>query len=1026
MIVPKHYENLKIMHENTMPKRSYYIPASQDMGSLVWDREKSDRFFLLNGEWKFRYFESVYDAQENFFAVDYAVDSFDAVTVPGVWQTYGYDYNQYTNIRYPIPIDPPYVPHDNPCGEYVYEFIYEKDEDAPRAYLNFEGVDSCFYVWLNGIYVGYSQVSHATSEFDITNQLVEGKNRLAVLVLKWCDGTYMEDQDKFRMSGIFRDVYILKREKNCIFDYFTTTALEGKKAVVTIKANCLGEYLGNHILIRNAEQDMIAEGNFEKIETQGEYDLVCRLEIKNPVLWNPEEPYLYTLLIQSETEMIVDRIGVREIEIKENVVYVNDKPVKFKGVNRHDSDPKTGIAINLEQIMKDLTLMKQHNFNAIRTSHYPNAPYFYQLCDELGFFVIDEADNESHGAQLHYLSDWEGERPKAIWCALIADNPEFEYATMDRTQLLVYRDKNRPCVVIWSMGNECAYGCTFEKALAWTKAFDPSRLTQYEGAFWRNKLKENDLSNIDIYSRMYPDFHEMQEYLDTNPDKPFLLIEYCHAMGNGPGDLEEYFRYIDRNDVMCGAFVWEWCDHAIYKGVSSEGKDIYYYGGDHGEVFHDGNFCMDGLVYPDRKPHTGLLEYRNVHRPARVSFNQEKAELTIENKMNFVNLKDYIDVICEVSCDGEIVWTYYLEDMGAIKPREQKNYPITLPVIEKGKCYLKVSYYQKKDSALVKKGSLLGFDEVLLKNSDGRNQKMLDMLKAASIDRSEGVEESKLKVSEDDKWITIQSKKFEYVFNKCKGVFESLSLDGKRVTDRPMGINIWRAPTDNDGPIKDVWKSAYYDQSTSWTRMVDCRWLNNYVEIYCKMAVGAVSVQRMMDIEAVWVIQSNGEISLKMDVQRNMEFPTLPRFGIRLFLNEAMEQVSYYGMGPYESYVDKHHASSHGFYKAMAADMHEDYIKPQENGSHYDCDFVTVSDNVHKISAVSETPFSFNVSLYTQEELTSRKHNYELKKAGCTVLCLDYAQNGIGSNSCGPKPIEKYRFDQETFTFELTLLLGNV
>ena len=598
MIVPRYYEDLSVLHENTMPARAYYVPASIKMDNLMEHREKSDRMQLLNGTWKFRYFNSIYDVQDSFFEKDYDTENFDEIQVPSVWQMAGYDAHQYTNIRYPFPFDPPYVPQDIPCGAYVHTFDYSRDENAPRAFLNFEGVDSCFYVWINGSYVGYSQVSHMTSEFDITDLLQDGTNTVAVLVMKWCDGSYLEDQDKFRMSGIFRDVYILKRPKQAISDYHIKSKIEDILAKVELDVKFYSP-TNVKISIEDRNGAVVALGSIDEEGT-------AVLEIASPELWNTENPYLYKLILETENEVIVDHIALRKIEIKDQVIYLNGQKIKFRGVNRHDSDPVTGFTINPEQITTDLTLMKQHNFNAIRSSHYPNAPFFYEMCDKYGFMVIDEADIEAHGPFMIYRKEDTDYNRFKRWNEKIADDPVWEEAIVDRVKLMVERDKNRFCIVMWSMGNESAYGCNFEKALEWTKNFDPDRITQYESARYRNYDETYDYSNLDVYSRMYPALSEIREYLDKDGGKPFLLVEYCHSMGNGPGDFEDYFQMIQNNDKLCGGFVWEWCDHAIAHGIAENGKTIYAYGGDHGEEIHDGNFCMDGLVYPDRTVHTGL------------------------------------------------------------------------------------------------------------------------------------------------------------------------------------------------------------------------------------------------------------------------------------------------------------------------------------------------------------------------------------------------------------------------------------
>lgn len=1018
MIVPRHYENLHLLHENTMPNRAYYIPASKAIFDLTECRENSDRFQLLNGNWKFRYFDSIYDVKDEFFLEDNDISSFGEIPVPGCFQNYGYDKHQYTNTRYPFPMDPPYVPAENPCGAYVHHFVYQREDNAPKAFLNFEGVDSCFYVWLNGSYVGYSQVSHGTSEFDVTALIREGENTLSVLVLKWCDGSYLEDQDKFRMTGIFRDVYLLKRAEEGIFDYFINTLQEEGRARIQAKVS----FLGNEVPLKVTVLDK--SGNVKALMegylSEGKLDLT----IENPVLWNAEQPYLYTIIFETQDEVIVDRVGIREISVREGVVYFNGQKIKFHGVNRHDSDPVTGFSISLEQMKTDMKVMKEHNVNAIRTSHYPNAPQFYQLCDEYGFYVIDEADNESHGTAYIYMENRATEIWRDRWNRAIADNPEFTEATVDRAKLLVERDKNRTSVVIWSMGNECAYGCTFEAALAWTKEFDPSRLTHYEGARYRAVNKTYDYSNLDLYSRMYPSLEEIHEYMGRNAGKPFILCEYSHAMGNGPGDLEDYFQVFEQHDGVCGGFVWEWCDHAIYQGRNLDGKPMYLYGGDHGEYPHDNNFCMDGLVYPDRKPHTGLKEFKNVYRPIRVvSFDQKSGELTLRNYMDFVNLKDYACLAYEVTCDGEMIHQGIMEEalLKDIPPHEEGTVTLDFKVPETGKCYLKVSYLLKNAANFLETGYSLGFDEIRLENQDGRNQTAVSLLENHAAG---DISENTFKAEENDRYLTIKGEKFVYTYNKLTGCFEEMCFENASLFDRPMEYNIWRAPTDNDSKIKNIWMEAHYHRAISRAYETTFEVLKDRVEIQTTLSITAAPVQRILNINAHWTIGLNGMVDVKLEVKKDPEFPELPRFGLRLFLPKEMDQVTYYGLGPVENYMDKRRASYHGLFTSDVKGMHEDYLKPQENGSRSDCDFVTVKGSRVSLHAASEQAFSFNASIYTQEELTEKKHNFELVPADCTVLCLDYRQNGIGSESCGPDLRKDYMFVEEAFTFKVRLIPG--
>lgn len=1095
MTIPHYYENLHILHENTMPNRNYYIPAEKAYSTPLDSRYHSDRVQFLNGTWKFRYYDSIYKLQDEFYSEVYDVSGFDDIPVPSVWQMHGYDYHQYTNVRYPFAFDPPYVPKDNPCGAYVTDFIYDQNEDAPLAHLNFEGVDSCFYVWLNGRYVGYSQVSHSTSEFDITEFIRNGSNRLCVLVLKWCDGSYLEDQDKFRMSGIFRDVYILKRSEGAVYDYFIKTSCDDMKdptkAEVNIDFTAFTGYscgedrfsskpetgvdkdtdsnVDIEVTILNADGSICSSGCVKReICVQGDTNAAeikttvssssITLSIDSPVLWNAERPFLYTVIIRCAGEVITDRIGIREITIENKIVYINGMPIKFHGVNRHDSDPVTGFTISREQIIKDMSLMKQHNVNAIRTSHYPNAPYFYELCDEYGFYVIDEADIEAHGPSELFYSDNNWDNKAARWNEPIADNPEFCESILDRVKRCVIRDKNRPCVVIWSMGNESAYGVTFEKALAWVKSYDKARLTHYESAQYTDGKRKYDYSNLDLYSRMYPSISEMAEYIDGDGDKPYILCEYCHAMGNGPGDLEDYFQFFDNHETTCGGFVWEWCDHAIYRGKAANGKDMYAYGGDSGETIHDGNFCMDGLVYPDRRPHTGLLEFKNIHRPARIAnYDGANGILTLHNYLDFTDIRDYLTMSYEVTCDGQVVTSGNI-DVPSVAPHGNGTVSLN-PVtnIQKSlsdlyasshsdvscssdvanytkdiithRMFLHVIYKAAVGNAFIKEGDVLGFDEVELDSPKQNTGEILN--KTSALDKAQDTASAHLHISENDTVFVVSGSNFEYTFDRNTGNFAGIAVDGQELLAAPCAKTIWRAPTDNDRNIKNEWFRAHYDMVSERTYDTSCIVKDGCAVITCTSCLSAPTVQPILRINAEWTVSAEGTITSRMHVTKNSEFPMLPRFGVRMILKKDMRNVSYIGMGPYESYVDKHHASWHGAFSASINDMHEDYIMPQENGSHYDCSYVQIGSlrendiktdmSAHSITATSTVPFSMNASPYTAEELTNAAHNYELPESGKSVLCIDYRQNGIGSNSCGPELDEKYRFDEDEWEFGFTM-----
>ena len=580
---------------------------------------------------------------------------------------------------------------------------------------------------------------------------------------------------------------------------------------------------------------------------------------------------------------------------------------------------------------------------------------------------------------------------------------------------MILREKNRFCIVIWSMGNESAYGCNFENALAWTKAFDDSRLTQYESARYRDDRKTYHYENIDLYSRMYPALSEIREYLDRDGSKPFLLVEYCHSMGNGPGDFEDYFQLIRQEDRMCGGFVWEWRDHAIYKGTAKDGRKIYAYGGDHGEEIHDGNFCMDGLVYPDRKIHTGLLEYQNVYRPLRLlSYEQSSGCLHFHNYMDFDDAADYVDITYELTQDGILLEKGQLPSV-SVPPHGEGKTTLPLSIPEKGRIYLRLCYRLKKELPLLEKGQLLGFDEVQLDNADGRNQQAQAWL-------SEAAENAEISVQETEDSILLSGRDFAYAVSRKTGLFTSLCFAGQEYLQHPMELNIWRASMDNDMYIRKEWEKARYQAAYTRAYQVGVLQNNHGTFVMAGAAVLSDGVQKIMDVRLLWKIGGDGRIQALLESEKDPELPALPRFGLRLFLEPGLQELSYYGMGPQESYRDKHRGSRHGLFSGTVEEQHEDYLRPQENGSHYDCDFVVLTGSRGGFAAAGPKTFSFNASVYTQEMLAAKAHNYELVAGDSTVLCLDYKQHGVGSNSCGPEVLTDYRFDENKFDFALTLV----
>ena len=1001
LLLNEYHEDISKLHVNMMKRRSYYIPFVDTNEALtVKDRNKQNNFFSLNGKWKFNYFNSLQLIKE---VNDINEINFPTtMEVPSVWQVNGYDYNQYTNVKYPIPYNPPFVPKDNPCAVYQKEFDFKISPEKYDYNINFEGVDSCFYFWINGTFVGYSQISHSISEFDITPLLVNGKNTITVLVLKWCDGTYFEDQDKFRMSGIFRDVYILKRAKSRILDYKVIPTInvldkEGKISVEILST--IGNPNIKYTLI-NPNNDKISSGNIENNNLQ--------IDIKDIELWSAESPSLYTLLLETENEVIKERIGMREVKIENAVLKINNVPIKLKGVNHHDSSPTKGYVVAYDDLILDLKLMKECNINSIRASHYPKSPIFYELCDEYGFYVMNEADIETHGVvELYgkgYLDNYN----------MIADDKTYENVIIDRIDSSIVPFKNRSCIFMWSLGNESGFGVNFESGAKYAKELDTTRPVHYEGAYYASKERKNYFSNLDVISRMYPSLEEIEDYFKNGIDKPFILCEYAHAMGNGPGGLIEYDDLIQNHDEFAGAYVWEWCDHAILIHESEDGKKAYGYGGDFGEENHDGNFCVDGLVYPDRKPHTGLLEYKNINRPIRaLEFDQANKKVKLKNMLNFTNANEVLDINYKVLLDGEVILVDKLI-LESLNPQEEKWYKLNISELPVGIITILIESSIKYDHSLYKKGTILGHDQFIIKN-EATNIESVNKLTQITND------EEKLNVEESINKIKITNSRLTYVYNKNTGTFEFIESLGEVFIDNPLEFVIWRSPTDNDRKIKNDWIEAGFNQITTYVYNTEIKEYSNKLEIVSFLSLIPPYREKVVDVTVTWTIYPCGLINCNIEANKNMKTPYLPRFGVELKLNKSYENVNYFGFGPYENYIDKNSSCYLGRFNSKVSEMHEDYIKPQENGSHHFCREVSINNNSGKLYILSENDFAFNASHFSIYQLTNTSHNFDLNEENFTYLIVDYKQSGIGSNSCGPDLPEEYRLNEEKFSYNFYL-----
>lgn len=927
------YENLQYIHENVLKPRAHYVPYDSVEKALAGDKSKSNFFVLLNGEWDFAYFERDIDCPAN-------ITKWDKIKVPSCWQMTGYEKPYYTNVNYPYPVDPPYVPDDNPVGVYRKYISVDHEQTLRENCLVFEGVASCLELFINGKYVGFSTVSHSTSEFKVN--LVEGENEILVKVYKWCVGSYLEDQDCFRNNGIFRDVYLLSRNKGHIFD-------------IEINFDSNGIYYDGKYTVYNAE---------------GKID-----NLANPILWNAEKPYLYTVIVEQAGEYIPIKIGLREQSVSEKgELLINGVSVKLKGVNHHDTHPYDGYAMSTEFIRSELLKMKQLNINCIRTSHYPPQPVFLELCDELGFYVIDEADLESHGFANRYANGW-GYDVSDMWPCC---DSMWGGAFKDRAERLYERDKNHTCVIMWSLGNESNYGENFALMSRYIKDRENNRhgikrLIHYEGVY-PNSPVQKDVPEVDVVSRMYWLPTEMIEYhLRTGDKRPMLLCEYSHAMGNGPGDVVDYWNIFDNNDFMIGGCIWEWADH-----VAPNDAGMLCYGGDFGEETNDGNFCCDGLVFHDRSFKSGSFEAKYAYQPLKTEY--ANGNLTVYNKYDFTNLNEF-----------EIIYTVIADDKEAkseklyldVKPHS--NTVVDLNIETPNCCY----------------GSYLNIS--MLKDGYEVAHTQHEISSAKPIKK--GVSAAKIEMK--DRYAIISGDNFIYKFNTHYGYIED--LDG--YLNSPMKLSVWRAPTDNDRHIRLKWQNNNYNKIHN--KIYDIKIEDNTIIVHAGLA--SVSRMNFINYTLTYTFWNNGQIDVELNGEFDQSRIFLPRFGFEFTTQE--KSFEYFGYGPYESYIDMHHGSKMGMYKSTAEKEYVDYICPQEHGNHFNTRYLALG----AYEFVSEQGFEFNVSEYSKEELTIKSHNFELEKSDAVNVRIDYKVSGIGSNSCGHELAEAYRLNDKMISFKFSI-----
>lgn len=990
------------MQENREEARASYIPYGDTESARSGKRARSPWYQTLNGSWKFNYRPRAKDVDTDWTGERYDTSGWDDLLVPSCWQVQGYDQLQYTNVNYPFPYDPPYVPDDNPAGLYVREFRIGPEWSGKDTYIMFEGVNACFYLWINGAYVGYSQGSRVPAEFNIAPHVRQGSNKIAVMVLKWCDGSYLEDQDQWRYTGIFRDVYLLARDQAHVRDVFCRTELaeDLKSARIQVEVDTTGA--------ASVDVQLTDPSGRELLNQRGDVDgkHAFDLPVDSPMLWNAEHPHLYEVIVSSGEEVLRFKVGFRRIEIKDGVFRINGQDIKLKGVNRHDSHPELGQTIPLRHMIEDLKLMKRHNINTIRTSHYPNDPRFLDLCDEYGFYVIDEADLESHGDfSLYYGTKDNRSFPK---------NPEWKEAFLDRQIRMVERDKNHASVIIWSLGNESYYGPNHVAMAEWTHARDQSRLVHYESAA-HDPEQEFDQSCLDMESRMYMSVPDLEAYAkDGGKRKPMFLCEYSHAMGNGPGDLKDYWEIIYAYPKLMGGCVWEWVDHGI-QTYTEDGRPFYGYGGDFGEKPHDGNFCLDGLVSPDRKPNIGLLELKAIYAPVQIeAIDAAKGRFSITNRYDFSTL-------------GKLAIRYRLKAEGTLLAQGELAVPELAPHASAEvtvDLYIPASIAAAVDLEFI---VVLNEDQVWAEAGYGIASMQFEVrprtIRAAAEQGGAWGPAKSVQAAEEGRLLVIEGFDFKHTFDLSLGTFTGITKHGVNMLAAPAHFEVWRAPTDNDRNEKHAWANAGLDRAV--TKVYSVSWQQpayDRVTIEVSYSMGGYSIRNILRGTAEWSVFADGSITLRTDVEVGGTVDFLPRFGLQLTMPKGNEAVTYYGLGPHESYIDKKLSVKRDVYDTSVDQMHTDYIMPQENGSRYHTEWAVVSNSLGMgLRFAGPDRFSFNASHYTPEDLTAARHNVELVRRDETIVHLDYKMSGVGSNSCGPRLMEKYRLNEKSFAFEVTI-----
>ena len=985
--------------------RAYFIPYDNAEKARVGNRNSSEYFKTLCGDWNFKFYNSFEEIDEDLSLLT-SDDFTDNLPVPSNWQMFlgrGYDVPNYSNVEYPYVMDPPNIPTDNPCGVYHREFYLSHGLCERDLFLNFEGVDSCFYLWINGKFAGYSTVSHSTNEFDIGKYVCEGKNTMTVLVVKWNSQSYIEDQDMWRLSGIFREVYILARCKERLRDIYIKPVLNDdfSEGIIEIYPEYFGTDSLEYLLL-SPEGYEIDSGSIKKSG---------KIRVDSPSLWSSEAPSLYELYLFCGDEIILIRQGFKKIEIRNRVVYINGKKVKALGVNRHESHPSLGHVIPLEHMERDIQIIKQHNCNMIRTSHYPDDPRFYELCDKYGLYVVDEADLECHGMCL-----WNNGYGGSEW-DMLSDSDDWAEAYLLRAKKLFERDKNHPCVAIWSLGNESGMGKNHLAMRDYIKSRNPEALVHYEGASSnKSPLATKYHSEMDFMSHMYATPEQCEGFVkDKNEKNPVFLCEYIHGMGNGPGGIKEYTDMFWKHDRFFGGCVWEFCDHSV-EVTLDDGKKAYMYGGDFGDKPNQWNFCVDGYVYPDRRVHVGLLELKRAYQPFTASLiDLQCGCVEISNRRFFTDLSD-LCLSWVLECDGKPVKSGFIDSLKILPSRKRKyNLFDADELVYEGEYFLNLKFVSKLDTPSYKAGYEVGFIQLEVANVADEEKNEENSLVAFSPE-----------CIENSRFFTLSSGETSIVIEKAKGHVTRIIHEGKDMLSSPIKFNFWRAPTDNDINMTRHWQTFGINDL-----QYDCRSCEkvsgNDSETVIKSVFTVAQKQSSPFARITLHITFNslGEILYETKVSIEKPVEHIPRFGLEIVMPEGNERLKYFGKGPHDAYSDKQLSSYVGLFSTTVSDNFEHYIKPQENGAHIGTRHgFAGSETGHGLMFTRfdrNDTFYFNAMHYSAMDLTTTSHDHLLKERKETYVYIDFKMNGIGSNSCGPIPFEQYIFSEKDFSCAIVI-----